>query len=182
MDMRVPPTEPMEAAATLAAGKARPYPWRLGIAISLILGLTATAWWFWRGPSITAVRATRGAAAEIVYATGSVKPETWSRSTPLVRGRIVERCRCEGKAVKSGDLLARLDDKEASATLNDLRALEDFQHRKFDRQAQLLARGASTFFRIDPSEVVMDPDPADDARRQRAPLIPSRVKYDRAFF
>jgi multidrug efflux pump subunit AcrA (membrane-fusion protein) len=103
-------------------------------------------------------------------------------STPLVRGRIVERCRCEGKAVKSGDLLARLDDKEASATLNDLRALEDFQHRKFDRQAQLLARGASTFFRIDPSEVVMDPDPADDARRQRAPLIPSRVKYDRAFF
>jgi hypothetical protein len=38
----------------------------------------------------------RGAAAEIVYETGSVEPETWSRSTPLVRGRIVERCRCEG--------------------------------------------------------------------------------------
>ena len=40
-------------------------------------------------------------------------------------------------------MLARLDDKEAVATLNDLRALEDFQHREFERQAQLLARGVS---------------------------------------
>jgi hypothetical protein len=31
---------------------------------------------------------------------GAVEPETWSRSTPLVRGRIVERCRCEGTAVQ----------------------------------------------------------------------------------
>jgi len=81
------------------------------------------------------------AAAEIVYATGAVEPETWSRSTPLVRGRIIERCRCEGKIVRKGDLLARLDDKEALATLNDLRALEEFQKREFDRQSQLLARG-----------------------------------------
>jgi RND family efflux transporter MFP subunit len=62
----------------------------------------------------------------------------------MVRGRIVERCRCEGKAVKAGDILARLDDKEAQATLNDLRALEEFQRREFDRQEQLLARGAAT--------------------------------------
>ncbi|WP_246738712.1 efflux RND transporter periplasmic adaptor subunit [Bradyrhizobium sp. CCBAU 051011] len=77
-------------------------------------------------------------------ATGAVEPETWSRSSPLVRGRIIERCRCEGGTVRKGDLLARLDDKEAIATLNDLRALEDFQHREFDRQAQLLARGVAT--------------------------------------
>jgi membrane fusion protein (multidrug efflux system) len=86
----------------------------------------------------------RGDAAEIVYATGAVEPETWSRTTPLVRGRIVQRCRCEGKPVKAGDILARLDDKEAQATLNDLRASEDFQRREFDRQTQLLARGATT--------------------------------------
>ena len=57
----------------------------------------------------------------------SVEPETWSRSAPLVRGHIIERCRCEGKAVKKGDLLARLDDKEAIATLNDLRALDKWK-------------------------------------------------------
>ncbi len=143
MDMRVAPTEATEADTARAAG-ARSYPWKLGIVIAIVLGVGATAWWWWRGPIITVVPVTRGAAAEIVYATGSVEPETWSRSTPLVRGRIVERCRCEGRTVKQGDLLARLDDKEALATLNDLRALEEFQHREFDRQAQLLARGVAT--------------------------------------
>jgi RND family efflux transporter MFP subunit len=112
--------------------------------VALGLGIAATTWWLWRGPTVTAVRVTRGSAAEIVYATGAVEPETWSRSTPLVRGRIVERCSCEGRAVRKGDVLARLDDKEAVATLNDLRALEDFQRREFDRQDQLLARGVAT--------------------------------------
>ncbi|MDP1585104.1 MAG: efflux RND transporter periplasmic adaptor subunit [Bradyrhizobium sp.] len=110
----------------------------------MVAALAAAAWWLSRGPVVTVARITRGAAAEIVYATGSVEPETWSRSTPLVRGRIIERCRCEGKSVRKGDVLARLDDKEALATLNDLRALEEFQRREFDRQSQLLARGVAT--------------------------------------
>lgn len=144
MDMRVQPTEATETAIGRVEGTPRRYPWKLGITIALGLGLAAATWWLWRGPTVTAVRVTRGSAAEIVYATGAVEPETWSRSSPLVRGRIIERCRCEGKTVHKGDLLARLDDKEAIATLNDLRALEDFQHREFDRQAQLLARGVAT--------------------------------------
>ena len=106
--------------------------------------LAVTGWWLLRGPTITVAQVVRGTAAEVVYATGSVEPETWSRSTPLVRGRIIERCHCEGKTVKTGDVLARLDDREAQATLNDLRALEQFQHREFDRQAQLVARGVAT--------------------------------------
>ena len=120
MDMKVTPTEVKEAAAWQAADAPRPNRWKLGIVIALGLGLATAAWWLWRGPTVTVVRVTRGSAAEIVYATGSVEPETWSRSTPLVRGRIIERCRCEGKTVKAGDILARLDDKEALATLNDL--------------------------------------------------------------
>src|SRR5450631_9473 len=142
MDTRV--TETTEAAAEQAANNPRPFPWKLGVAAVLVLALGAAGWWLWRGPAITVVRVTRGAAAEIIYATGAVEPETWSRSTPLVRGRIIERCRCEGNFVKAGDILARLDDKEALATLNDLRALEEFQNREFDRQAQLLARGVAT--------------------------------------
>jgi multidrug efflux pump subunit AcrA (membrane-fusion protein) len=142
MDMKV--TETTEAADEQAANHRRPFPWKLAFAAMLVLALAATAWWWLRGPAITVVRVTRGDAAEIVYATGAVEPETWSRSTPLVRGHIIERCRCEGKTVKAGDILARLDDKEALATLNDLRALEEFQNREFDRQAQLLARGVAT--------------------------------------
>ena len=145
MDMRVAPNEATEIAGPQPADRPPRYWWKLGIAATLALAMAAMAmWWLTRGPAITVVRITRGSAAEIVYATGSVEPETWSRSTPLVRGRLVERCRCEGKTVKRGDMLARLDDKEAVATLNDLRALEDFQHREFDRQAQLLARGVAT--------------------------------------
>jgi membrane fusion protein (multidrug efflux system) len=118
---------------------------RLAVALAVVVITSAIVWWwFLRGPSITVAPVTRGTAAEIVYATGAVEPETWSRSTPLVRGRIIDRCRCEGKKVKAGDILARLDDKEAQATLNDLRALEAFQKREFDRQTQLLARGVAT--------------------------------------
>jgi membrane fusion protein, multidrug efflux system len=144
MDMRVAPTDVPEAAAPPAVPARRLSVSKLAIAAAIIVALAAIVWWLSRGPAVTVARVTRGAAAEIVYATGAVEPETWSRSTPLVRGRIIERCRCEGKIVKKGDLLARLDDKEALATLNDLRALEAFQRREFDRQSQLLERGATT--------------------------------------
>ena len=95
----------------------------LVLTAAIAMTLAAGLWWYLRGTAVTVAKATRGGVAEIVYATGSVEPETWSRSTPLVRGRIIERCRCEGKRVKAGDILARLDDREAQATLNDLRAL-----------------------------------------------------------
>lgn len=115
-------------------------------AATLVLAIlvAAGAWWYLRGTAVTTVKATRGGVAEIVYATGSVEPETWSRSTPLVRGRIVERCRCEGQRVKAGDILARLDDREALATLNDLKALEEFERKEFERQTRLLERGVAT--------------------------------------
>jgi membrane fusion protein, multidrug efflux system len=114
------------------------------IAVVIVATAAALWWWFGRGTLATVAQAKVGTAAEIVYATGAVEPETWTRVTPLVRGRIVERCRCEGQKVKAGDQLARLDDREAQATLADLRAMQDFAQREFDRQTQLLARGATT--------------------------------------
>ena len=144
MDMRVAPTDVPEAAPPRAVAVRRLSARNLLIAAAIIVAAAAIVWWLSRGPAVTVARVGRGNAAEIVYATGAVEPETWSRSTPLVRGRIIERCRCEGKIVSKGDLLARLDDKEALATLNDLRALEEFQRREFDRQSQLLARGVAT--------------------------------------
>jgi len=145
MDMRVAPAGITESVTQPEAKARRGLRWtRLLILAALGLVVAGAGWWLLRPPATSVARVTRGAAAEIVYATGAVEPETWSRSTPLVRGRIVQRCRCEGKAVKAGDVLARLDDREAQATLNDLRALEEFQHREFDRQTQLLERGATT--------------------------------------
>ncbi len=111
----------------------------------LAVAVAAAVYWnFGRPIAVTAVRVERGSAAEIVYATGAVEPVRWSKVTPLIKGRIVERCRCEGKEVKAGELLARLDDKEAQATLNELKAREVFDRRELERQTELMARNVTT--------------------------------------
>lgn len=144
MKMESRPLEPITAVDDLPPEQSRFPRWKLVAVLLPIAAMAAISWWYLRGPAVTIAKVTRGAAAEIVYATGSVEPETWSRLTPLVRGRLVERCRCEGKEVKAGERLARLDDREAQATLKDLRALESFSLQESDRQTQLLARGATT--------------------------------------
>ena len=113
----------------------------------IVIALAAFAAWWWlygRGPEVTVVSPSRGTAVEIVYATGAVEPVRWSKVTSLVRQRIVEICNCENKAVKRGDVLARLDDKEIRASLHELRAREDFAKREVARTTELVGRGAAT--------------------------------------
>ncbi|MCB1520059.1 MAG: efflux RND transporter periplasmic adaptor subunit [Hyphomicrobiaceae bacterium] len=74
------------------------------------------------GREVATVLAKRGSAAEVVYATGVVEPVYWAKVTALQRKRIVEICKCEGQAVKQGDVLARLDDIEERAHKNELEA------------------------------------------------------------
>src|SRR6188474_1436889 len=50
--------------------------------------------------------------SEAVYGTGTVEPERWAKVVPLQRRRLVELCRCEGQAVKAGQVLGRQDDTE----------------------------------------------------------------------
>ena len=115
------------------------------IAVAIALLLAAAGWYrFGRGPEVTAAAATRGTAVEIVYATGGVEPVRWSKVASLVRDRIVEICDCEGKAVAKGDVLARLDDREVKAQLEDLKAREAFLKREMSRVSELITRGAAT--------------------------------------
>jgi RND family efflux transporter MFP subunit len=62
----------------------------------------------------------------------------------LIRNRIVEHCYCEGKTVAKGDVLARLDDREVKAQLQELRAREDFAKREMARVTDLLGRGVAS--------------------------------------
>ena len=104
--------------------------WLIIIA-NLVLAAAAAGWWrFGRGPQVGAAAAKRGTAVEIVYATGGVEPVRWAKVASLVRDRIVDMCDCEGKAVKKGDVLARLDDREVKAQLQELKAREDFSRAK----------------------------------------------------
>jgi RND family efflux transporter MFP subunit len=97
-----------------------------------------------RGEKITTGKLARGAIAEAVYATGAVEPVIWAKVLPLVRARIVDHCRCEGKTVKKGDILARLDDSAAQADLKQAEAKRSFAAAEFARQSDLFSRGITT--------------------------------------
>jgi len=118
---------------------------RPGLTALLLLLLAALFWWrFGRPPEVAAVMPTRGTAVEIVYGTGAVEPVRWAKVASLIRQRIVELCYCEGKSVTKGDVLARLDDKEARAQLHELKAREEFAKREFTRTTELMGRGVAS--------------------------------------
>jgi RND family efflux transporter MFP subunit len=131
---------------TVAAPKAAPARTRIyaSLLVAVVVLLAAGLWFYGRGAAVTTAPVVRGSAAEIVYATGAVEPDRWARVATLITGRIIERCRCEGQAVKTGDLLARLDDSEPRAALHELYARREFTHNEYERQAQLMARGATS--------------------------------------
>jgi len=115
------------------------------IATALVAAAAGFFWWqFGRGTAVSVVSPTRGTAVEIVYATGAVEPVQWAKVTSLVRQRIVFMCDCEGKPVKAGEVLARLDDKEIRAQLHELQAREDFARQEVSRTTELVSRGATT--------------------------------------
>jgi membrane fusion protein, multidrug efflux system len=119
----------------------------LRLALVLLVALVAAAgayFYLSRPTSVTVAAATRGDAAEIVYATGVVEPHTWAKVAPLIRERIVELCNCEGTRVAKGDVLARLDDSEPQAVLRELVARESFAVRDLARLRDLAARSVGT--------------------------------------
>jgi RND family efflux transporter MFP subunit len=118
---------------------------KIVIGAAIVLLLAAAAWYrFGSGPEVAAAAAKRGTAVEIVYATGGVEPVRWAKVASLIRDRIVEVCDCEGKPVKKGDVLARLDDRQAQAGLKELKAREDFLQREMSRVSELIARNIAT--------------------------------------
>ncbi|MEJ1156827.1 efflux RND transporter periplasmic adaptor subunit [Prosthecomicrobium sp. N25] len=110
--------------------------------VLLLAGAAAGAWiWHDRPIAVTTVAVRKGTAAEVVYATGVVEPQRWAKVQPVVRGRIVDLCRhCEGDTVKAGEVIGRLDDGVARASLKELQAREQFARGELDRSVELLAR------------------------------------------
>jgi RND family efflux transporter MFP subunit len=118
---------------------------RILIFALIIAAAAALGWWrFGRGPEVTAVHPTRGTAVEIVYGTGAVEPLRWAKVASVIRDRIIYLCNCEGQKVKKGDVLARLDDRDVRAQLQELKAREDFAKREMQRVTELIGRGAAT--------------------------------------
>jgi RND family efflux transporter MFP subunit len=111
----------------------------------VVLLLAAAAWWYWgRGPQVKVHVPVRGNAAEVVYATGNVEPVFWAKVAAPARKRIVDMCRCEGKIVQKGDVLARLDSVEERAVLRELEARLERLRADAERLQRLVDRNATS--------------------------------------
>ena len=108
----------------------------------------------WRSlpPSLAVAAATTGPAIEAVYATGSVEPVQLARVGPALRGRLMAVLVEEGQRVTQGQVMARLDDREAQARLLELEARANFAGEDLGRTRQLVARDIATRSQLDRAE------------------------------
>ncbi len=115
--------------------------WRLYAAGAVLAALGAGAWLaIDNTPQVVAAPPTRGPAVEAVYATGSVEPTFWAKVASTLVGRIAEIPVKEGEQVKAGDVLMRLDDREAKAKIAELEARERYLSADVARMSALAQR------------------------------------------
>jgi membrane fusion protein (multidrug efflux system) len=109
------------------------------VILAVVLAAIAAAGYIYlKVPRVTTAVAIRGPAVEAIYATGVVEPVIWAKVTPMVRGRIIDLCKCEGAPIGKGEFLARLDDTEERARLSELEARAEFLESDMRRYARLL--------------------------------------------
>lgn len=120
--------------------------WLVRLLILALIAAGGYAVWerFGQGVTVVVQPARRGSAAEIIYGTGVVEPVVWAKVYAPVRARITAHCHCEGRTVKTGDVLARLDEKAPRAELTQLEARKAFLNAEIGRQTDLVARGVSS--------------------------------------
>ena len=114
------------------------------LALPTVAAMAATLGWLaWTQLplEVALAVASRGNAVEAVYATGVVEPVAWARVGPLSTGRIASILARDGDEVRAGEVLARLDDREALARLAELEARAAYWREELGRQAQLADRG-----------------------------------------
>ena len=152
-------------------------PLALGLIALLLLG--AGWWWFIRGETVTVYKVSRGTAAEVVYATGTVEPLRWAKVVPLQRKRLVDMCQCEGRAVKAGDVLARQDSAEEEALLAELQARRALLEKDYQRLSGLLERNITSMTAVDQAQTALK---ESDARiivaRERLNQLTLRAPID----
>jgi len=114
---------------------------RLVGAAALLAAAGGGAWYAMGGVTVVvAARPERGPAVEAVYATGAVEPTYWAKVSSTQVGRIAEIPVKEGDKAKAGDVLMRLDDREAKHKLSEAEAKERFLTQEVARMSMLAQR------------------------------------------
>src|SRR5216684_3086799 len=114
--------------------------WSGSVLAVLAVAAVGGAYWkypdFFQPPTVTTGVAVLGPVSEAVYGTGTVEPERWAKVVPLQRRRLIELCRCEGQAVKAGQVLGRQDDAEEVSALHELEINNEQLTRDLDRASR----------------------------------------------
>ena len=115
--------------ADARAGSSRAGAWILAIIVVLATG---AGLWFWLGraqaaevkaaPVVTETRGSGAAAGSVLNASGYVTARRRATVSSKVTGKVLEVYVEEGKAVRRGQVLARLDDSQIRAALDVARA------------------------------------------------------------
>jgi RND family efflux transporter MFP subunit len=128
---------------------------RTVLIVLALLALGAAAWSLTRPQAVATVVLHAGTAAEIVYATGVVEPVRWAAIAPISRGRIVDRCACEGEAVAAETPILRLDDAAARAHAAELAARLQLAERALARAEELVTRRVLPAERLETAEALV---------------------------
>lgn len=117
--------------------------WKVGVVFLIVAAVVAGgAWYFLLGArTVIVTKPTRGPAVQAVYATGTVEARKMAGIGPEVTGRIVEILVEEGDGVTAGDVLLRLDEREAQARVAELEAKTRYLETDLERARNLFARG-----------------------------------------
>ncbi|HSD61486.1 MAG TPA: efflux RND transporter periplasmic adaptor subunit [Burkholderiales bacterium] len=112
---------------------------RSGGLLLLLAAAAAGAWFVYTllQPLVAVTRPTRGPAVEAVYATGTVEPVDFAKVAPLERARLTQILARDGDKVRKGQVLARLDDREARNVVAQLEVRRDFLKQERDRVTDL---------------------------------------------
>lgn len=114
---------------------------RLLIGLILIAAAAAGAIRLLSPPAVQTSTPTRGPAVRAVYATGTVESGVTVRLAPRSAGRLVELKADEGQPVKAGQLLARLEDRDLAASVNELEARRRYAEQRLQRAQELRDKG-----------------------------------------
>ena len=129
-------------------------------AAALLLGGVVAWAWLMVPPRVAIAPATQGTALEAVYATGAVEPVHWARVGPALRARLTAVLVEEGARVAEGQVLARLDDRQARSLAEEAEARARFADDDLARTRTLVARDISARSNLERAE--------RDARAARA--------------
>jgi RND family efflux transporter MFP subunit len=132
----------------------RAWVWILAV---VVLGAAAGVFWWREGPIAVSVTApTRGPAVDAIYATGTVEPTVMLPIAPRVAGRVIELNADEGRRVRKGEVLARLDDADLASTVEELEARARYAQSQYERAENLVRQGFMAKSELDRTHADLD--------------------------